>query len=107
MDMEITIKNNTVKLKYSFRALMIYENIANKSFSPKGISDVVVFFYSVVVATTKDNTISFDDFLDWLDANPTAINDFSVWLTEVFNTQSGLANKNIKAEAQKEIDEKN
>ena len=107
MDMEIIIKDNTVKLKYSFRALMIYENIANKSFSPKGISDVVVFFYSVVVATTKDNTISFDDFLDWLDANPTAINDFSVWLTEVFNAQSGLANKNIKAEAQKEIDEKN
>ena len=73
MDMEIRIKDNTVKLKYSFRALMIYENIANKSFSPKGISDVVVFFYSVVLATTKDNTISFDDFLDWLDDNRIAV----------------------------------
>lgn len=105
--MEITIKSNTVKLKYSFRALMIYENIAQKSFNPKGISDVVIFFYSVVVATTKDNTISFDDFLDWLDEHPTAINDFSLWLADVFNTQSGLANKNIKVEAPKEEDEKN
>lgn len=105
--MEITIKNKTVNLKYTFRALMIYENIANKSFNPKGISDVVIFFYSVVIATTKDNTITFDDFLDWLDEQPTAINDFSIWLTEVFNAQSGLANKNIKVETPKEVDEKN
>ena len=105
--MEITIKNKTVNLKYTFRALMIYENIANKSFNPKGISDVVIFFYSVVIATTKDNTITFDDFLDWLDEQPTAINEFSVWLTEVFNTQASLANKNIKVEAPKEVDEKN
>lgn len=105
--MNITIKEKTVSLKYSFRALMIYENITNKSFNPKGISDVVIFFYSVVVATTKDNTITFDDFLDWLDDNPTVINDFSVWLTGVFNAQSSLANKNIKVEAPKEVDEKN
>lgn len=105
--MEITINNNTVNLKYSFRALMIYENITNKSFNPKGISDVVIFFYSVVVATTKDNTITFDDFLDWLDEHPTAINDFSLWLTQVFNAQASLANKNIKVEAPKDSDEKN
>lgn len=105
--MNITINEKTVSLKYSFRALMIYENITNKSFNPKGISDVVIFFYSVVIATTKDNTITFDDFLDWLDDNPTAINDFSVWLTRVFNTQVDLANKNVKVEAPKEVDEKN
>ena len=105
--MEITIKGNTVSLKYSFRALMIYENIAQKSFNPKGISDVVVFFYSVVVASTKDTTLSFDDFIDWLDDNATAINDFSVWLTSVFNAQSGLVNKDIKPESNTEVDEKN
>ena len=105
--MEITIKGNTVSLKYSFRALMIYENITQKSFNPKGISDVVVFFYSVVVATTKDTTLSFDDFIDWLDDNPTAINDFSVWLTSVFNAQSGLVNKEIQPEEQTTLDEKN
>ena len=74
--MEIVIKNKTIDLKYSFRALMIYENITQKNFNPKGLSDVVVFFYSIVVATSKDTTLSFDDFLDWLDANPTAIVTF-------------------------------
>ena len=105
--MEIVIKNKTIDLKYSFRALMIYENITQKNFNPKGLSDVVVFFYSIVVATSKDTTLSFDDFLDWLDANPTAINDFSVWLTSVFNAQSGLVNKDIKPESNTEVDEKN
>ena len=92
--MEIVIKNKEVSLKYSFRALMIYENITQKSFNPKGISDVVVFFYT------------FDDFIDWLDANPTAISEFSVWLTSVFEAQSGLVNKDIKPE-ETTVDEKN
>lgn len=105
--MEITIKEKTISLKYSFRALMIYENITQKSFNPKGISDVVIFFYSVVVATTKDTTLSFDDFLDWMDANPTAINDFSIWLTNVFNAQSGLVGKEIETEVKSAEEEKN
>ena len=105
--MEIVIKGNKVSLKYSFRALMIYENITQKSFNPKGISDVVVFFYSVVVASTKDTTLSFDDFIDWLDNHPTAINEFSIWLTSVFTAQSGLINKEVVPEEQTTIDEKN
>ena len=105
--MEIVIKGNKVSLKYSFRALMIYENIAQKSFNPKGISDVVVFFYAIVVARTKDTTLSFDDFIDWLDEQPTAINDFSMWLTSVFNAQSGLINKEVKPEEETTVDEKN
>ena len=104
--MEIVIKNKEVSLKYSFRALMIYENITQKSFNPKGISDVVVFFYAIVVASSKDTTLSFDDFIDWLDDNPTAINDFSVWLTSVFTAQSGLVNKEVKPE-ETTVDEKN
>lgn len=105
--MEIVIKGNKVSLKYSFRALMIYENITQKSFNPKGISDVVVFFYSVVVASTKDTTLSFDDFIDWLDNHPTSINEFSIWLTSVFTAQSGLINKEVVPEGQATIDEKN
>ena len=105
--MEIVIKGNKVSLKYSFRALMIYENITQKSFNLKGISDVVVFFYSVVVASTKDTTLSFADFIDWLDEQPTAINDFSMWLTSVFNAQSGLINKEVKPEEETTVDEKN
>jgi hypothetical protein len=32
--MEVTINGKNITLKYSFRALMIYENITQKSFNP-------------------------------------------------------------------------
>ena len=78
---------------------MIYENITQKSFQPQGLSDVVTFFYSVVVASAKGMNISFDGFLDWLDDNPTSLNHFSDWLTDVYNHQAEVTKSDLKAEA--------
>lgn len=75
--MEVTIKGKDIALKYSFRALMIYENITQKSFNPQGLTDVITFFYSVVVASARDSILSFDDFIDWIDDNPNKLNEFS------------------------------
>ena len=36
--MKITIDNREYELKYSFRTLMVYENITNKSFEPKSLT---------------------------------------------------------------------
>lgn len=105
--MDVTIKGNTYTLKYSFRALMIYENITQKNFNPQGLSDVVTFFYSVVVASSKDSTIRFDDFIDWLDDNPSSLNEFSNWLNDVYNQQMGISNINEEDKAEKGDDEKN
>jgi hypothetical protein len=51
--------------------------------------------------------LSFDDFVEWLDENPTSINEFSAWLTEVFSQQASLVNSNIKVDEKGEVDEKN
>lgn len=97
--MKVTIKEREIALKYSFRALMIYENITQKSFNPQGLTDVITFFYSVVVASARDMALSFDDFLDWIDDNPSSLNDFSQWLTDVYNHQIGITNKEVADEA--------
>ena len=74
-------------------------------------SDMVInFINSNNEDEVKDlykNLAIFDDFIDWLDDNATAINDFSVWLTSVFDAQSGLVNKEVKPEEQTDVDEKN
>ena len=44
--MKVTFNEKEYELKYSFRAYMIYENIMGKSFSPQGLTDMIVFFYS-------------------------------------------------------------
>lgn len=96
--MTITIREKEITLKYGFRALMIYENITQKSFQPQGLSDVVTFFYSVLVASAKGENITFDEFLDWLDDNPTSLSQFSDWLTEVYNHQAAVTNSGLKVE---------
>ena len=85
---------------------MIYENITQKSFNPQGLTDVITFFYSVVVASAKDMALSFDDFIDWIDANPSALNEFSQWLTDVYNHQVGITNKEVVDEAKTDEEKK-
>lgn len=80
--MKFTYKDKEIELKYSFRAMMIYENIVHKSFKPESLSDVIVFFYSTVIAQMREDVIQFDEFIDYLDEHPELLNDFSSWLLE-------------------------
>ena len=80
--MKVTFNEKEYELKYSFRAYLIYENIMDKSFSPQGLTDMIVFFYSSLLAAAKGDTIKYEDFLDWLDDNPDELNKFSKWLME-------------------------
>jgi len=52
--MKINIKGKEVELKYSLRALMMYENIENKTFQPTSLQNIMTFFYVIVVASSKD-----------------------------------------------------
>ena len=93
--MKITIDNREYELKYSFRTLMVYENITNKSFEPKSLTDIINLFYSCIIVNdlTKGNTtITYDNFLDWLEKNPVVLTEFSNWLLDIFNTNN-LATK--------------
>ena len=98
--MTIQINQKEIELKYSFRALMIFENITKRSFNPQTVSDIVIFFYSVVLGSNRNINIEFDDFIDYLDENPEKMNEFSEWLTSVLNKnkeiQPEISEKDIK-----------
>lgn len=89
--MTIQINQKEIELKYSFRALMIFENITKRSFNPSTVSDIVIFFYSVVLGSDRNINIEFDDFIDWLDDSPEKMNEFSEWLTSVINKNKSLS----------------
>ena len=46
----MTIKGQDYKLKYTLRALFIYEQITGKAFELKTITDEYLFFYCVLMA---------------------------------------------------------
>ena len=91
--MFITINNYNIELKYSFRAMMIYEKITGESFNPKGITELMIYLYSIILASSKDITLSFDDFMNWIDENPTVLNEFTVWLTSIINKNKVFSDK--------------
>lgn len=102
--MKITYKDKEYELKYSFRALMIYENITNKSFQPKSLTDLITLFYSMMISSTME-PIDYNEFLDWLDDNPDELNNFSAFILGVIDTnnmKSPTLNKNDKKKGNKE-----
>lgn len=67
-----TIKINGVdyKIKYTIRALFIFEQITGKAFKIDNLLDNYIFFYSMILANNPDNTLDWDDFLNCIDDNP-------------------------------------
>lgn len=88
--MKINIKNTEINLKYSFRSLMIYENITGKTLEPKGITDIITYFYCVIISSTKDIELDFEEFIDWIDEHPTMVVEFSSFLKQTVKNNNAL-----------------
>lgn len=99
--MILKIKDKDVTLKYSFRSLLIYENIQNKSFTPSTTTDVLVFMYCVIMGSAKDLDFTFDEFLDMIDEDQTLVIKFSEWLTKEINKQNTLSAEEKEEESDK------
>lgn len=96
-NMKIKLNDKEIELKYSFRALMAYENVMDKSLEMNTLSDILTFFYCIVITSAKDNSIKFDEFMDYLDEHPEAVSEFNNWLANVIQSNAffngGLATK--------------
>lgn len=91
--MKVNINNKEVELKYSFRSMIIYEKITNESFSPKGLTEIINYFYSTIMASDKTLELGYEEFIDYLDENPEKLTEFNEWLVGMTER-----NKNIEGE---------
>lgn len=91
--MIITINKKKITLKYTVRSLMMYENMTQKSFAPSTLTDVITFMYCVVLASTKDYSLKFDEFINYLDEHPDTVNKFAEWLQDEGNVNTDLSKK--------------
>lgn len=65
--MNITINGNQYKIKYTIRALFIFEQITGKPFEIKTLLDNYIFFYSMILANNPESVLDWDVFIDALD----------------------------------------
>lgn len=104
-NMKIKLNDKEIELKYSFRALMAYENVMDKSLEMNTLSDILTFFYCIVITSARDNSIKFDDFMDYVDKHPEAVAEFNSWLSTVIQSNAffkgGLATKTNTKKAKK------
>ena len=81
--MKVIINDKEITLKSSFRAMVAYEQITDHIFSPSTVTDILVYFYCCIISSKEyDGTLTFDEFMDYLDDNPTILQEFSEWMTE-------------------------
>lgn len=73
--MKINIKGTEYNIRYTMRALLIFENITSKPVQISTLTDQCTLIYSMLHACNKDCTVSFDDVIDTLDEQPMLLRD--------------------------------
>ena len=78
----ININGKDYKVKYTIRALFIFEQITGKAFKLETMLDSYIFYYSMILANNKDQVLQWDEFLDALDENPKLLQDMEKVIKE-------------------------
>jgi hypothetical protein len=85
--MNITINNTEYQLKYTVRALFIFEKISNKMFEGKTLTELYLLFYSILLANNNID-FTFDDLINYCDEDLTLFTQFNAWLMDEFKVQN-------------------
>ncbi len=91
--MIINIADKEIKLRNTFRSHIIYEGITGHTFAPNGLTDIITFFYSDTMAADSELSLTFEEFVDWLDAHPDTLTEYAKYLTENIARNTTLSPK--------------
>ena len=80
--MIITIQDKKIEIKNKMRAYLIYEQIADKAFNPKTLTEMMLYFYSLILANCPSVQLTFSEFMDYLDDNSDVLIQFNNWMIE-------------------------
>lgn len=93
----MTIKGQDYKLKYTLRALFIYEQITGKAFELKTITDEYLFFYCVLMANNPDSSLTFEELIEAIDEDMGIMVEFQNFLKKELEKQQLFITNNTDA----------
>ena len=94
--MTIKINDKEIELKQTIRSLLMYENIKGESYQPKNLNDILLYIYCVVVASSKDYSLSYDDFIDWVDEHPDELTQIVKFIQDTQQNQNNIKKNKTK-----------
>ena len=103
--MNIKINDIEIELKNSFKSYIAYEDVTGESFAPTGLKNIITLFYCMAMTSNYDLALTFDEFLEWLDANPDQLTNFTNFLVEK-NKRNDALSKPAEEKQPAETDKK-
>jgi hypothetical protein len=97
----IRINGKDYSIKYTIRALFIWEQITKRKFEITTLLDNYLFFYSMILANNPDNVLNWDDFIDALDSDPTLYKRISDVVSEQDSKNQIFKDENEKPKKDK------
>lgn len=98
--MKITIKNKDYKVKYTIRALFIFEQITGKPFNISTLFDNYLFFYCLILANNPDNVLGWEDYIEAIDTDKELYSQLTK-VVENYQKQDNLLSGEDEADGQK------
>lgn len=86
------IKNEDIDIQISFRCDVLFENMMDKSFEGKNVTEWLAYFYAsylVALGKKSENILEFDEFINELDQDRSMLLEF----TQFYNEQMKRATK--------------
>lgn len=93
----MTINNTEYKLKYTLRALFIYEQLTGKAFKLETITDEYIFFYCMLVANNPDMNLTFNELIEAIDEDMGIMLEFQGFLKKEMEKQQQFITNNTDA----------
>ena len=90
MERKISIKGVQYTMKHCVRARMMHESISGKMWSLDTMSDQYIYFYSCILAGTKNVKLEFDEFLNIMDENPALLKEFQEFASDALKAEAAF-----------------
>lgn len=91
----IVINDKQYNLKYTVRALMMFEQVKGKMFSLETLTDQYLFLYCLILANNETD-LKFEQLLSYIDDDPSIFSDFASFMKEETDRQNELSKKDKK-----------
>lgn len=87
------IKGKEYNLKFTLRAMMIFEGVTQKPFQLNNITDEYIYLYCMIMANYPDANITFDDLIDAMDQDPSIMEEFKSLLESYVKKKDQFPNE--------------
>ncbi|WP_229058504.1 MULTISPECIES: hypothetical protein [Parabacteroides] len=92
----IKIGNQEYLLKYTVRALFVYEQITGTSFSPDKLLNEYTLLYAILIANNTNFSLTFEELIELCDQDQSIFIEFRKWFLNVLKQKCLLHDESEK-----------